>query len=84
MIKRVSAYEARTKLGELINLVYYQGMEIVVERMGKPMAKLIPIDKASNKQPQQLLDLAGAWDNKDGQIIKQTAKRMRAKSKLIA
>ena len=50
MTKTVSAYEARTNLGELINLAYYQGAEIVVKRMGKPMVKIVRIDKDEKKQ----------------------------------
>ena len=35
-----SAFEFRNHLGEILNLVYYQKKEIVIEKMGKPVAKV--------------------------------------------
>jgi len=40
-----SAFEFRNHLGEILNLVYYQKKEIVIEKMGKPVAKVIPCSK---------------------------------------
>lgn len=40
MTKVVSAYEARTNFGELLNLVYYQGEDIIVTKSGKRMVRI--------------------------------------------
>ena len=40
--RRVSAVEARKRLGEILEGVYYRGDEVVIERAGKPMAVVIP------------------------------------------
>lgn len=40
MTKVISAYEARTNFGELLNQVYYQGEEILITKSGKPVAQL--------------------------------------------
>jgi len=56
----VSAYKARTNFGELLNEIYYRGEEVIVEKMGKPVAKIIPFrieEKASNP----FLAAAGSW-----------------------
>jgi len=87
MTKKVSAYEARTKLGELMNLVYYRGVEVIVERMGKPMIKLTRVDESldkNKKTKRSILELAGVWDNKDGAIIEEEARKLRKKAKLIS
>jgi prevent-host-death family protein len=42
MKRKLSAVEARTKLGEILEGVYYRGDEVVIERAGKPMAVVIP------------------------------------------
>jgi prevent-host-death family protein len=42
MKRTISAGEARTRLGELLEAVYYRGDEVVIERAGKPMAVVIP------------------------------------------
>jgi prevent-host-death family protein len=42
MKRKVTAMEARKRLGELLEGVYYRGDEVVIERAGKPMAVVIP------------------------------------------
>lgn len=86
MVKTVSSYEARTNLGELINLAYYQGVEVIVERMGKPMVKITRI----SNQPQILYSkktaigsLTGVWKGKDGDVIKAAIKEFRRNGRLI-
>lgn len=44
MTKTVNAYKLRTNLGEYLNEVYYNGHEVIVERRGKPFAKIIALD----------------------------------------
>ena len=42
MKRRVSAMEARKRLGELLEGVFYRGDEVVIERAGKVMGVMIP------------------------------------------
>ena len=42
MKRTLSAVEARKRLGEILEGVYYRGDEVVIERAGKPMAVVIP------------------------------------------
>jgi prevent-host-death family protein len=42
MKRRLSAVEARKKLGEILDSVYYRGDEVVIERAGKPLAVVVP------------------------------------------
>lgn len=42
MKRTVSAMEARRRLGELLESVYYRGDEVVIERAGKVMGVVIP------------------------------------------
>ena len=43
MKRRLSAVEARKKLGEILEGVYYRGDEVVIERAGRPMAVVVPV-----------------------------------------
>lgn len=43
MLKSVNAVKARKNFGELIEEVYYQGDQFVVERQGKAMAAVVPL-----------------------------------------
>ena len=44
MSKSVSAVEARQKLGEILNRVALRREEIIIERAGKRIARLSPIE----------------------------------------
>ncbi len=59
MKRTVSAVQARQRLGELLEGVYYRGDEVVIERAGKVMAVVVP--EARYKQidasRQRLLEL---------------------------
>ena len=45
MKRKLSAVEARRRLGEILEGVYYRGDEVVIERAGKPMAVVIPAER---------------------------------------
>lgn len=45
MKRRISAVEARRRLGEILESVYYRGDEVVIERAGKAMAVVIPAER---------------------------------------
>ena len=70
-MKTISAYKARTNFGELLNEVYYKDEEIVIERKGKPMVKMVPAGdfpktkKGKMKDP--FLEAAGMWKDIDAE-----------------
>ena len=43
MKRRLTAVEARKRLGEVLDGVYYRGDEVVIERAGKPLAVVVPV-----------------------------------------
>ena len=45
MRKTVSAVRARGKLGQMLEEVYYRGDQYVIERAGKPMAAVVPVEQ---------------------------------------
>lgn len=54
---KVTAVEARRKFGELLNRVYLTDDEIIIERAGKEVAKLVRMDSpTAQKQPKGKLD----------------------------
>jgi len=50
---RISATEARNRFFEILNLTMYKGEEFIVEKDGKPAAKVIPITE-KNKSPEEI------------------------------
>jgi prevent-host-death family protein len=59
MSQSVSAVEARQKLGEILNRVALRREEIIIERAGKKIARLSPIDTEASR-PQGRLDFRKA------------------------
>ena len=59
MKRKISAVEARKKLGEILESVYYRGDEVVIERAGKPMAVVIPSERyeAMEQSRERLFEL---------------------------
>ena len=65
MVKTVSAFEARRNFGELLNLVYYKDMEIIVEKMGKPFARITKVSDTDTTETRKeiIAKYAGIWKN---------------------
>jgi prevent-host-death family protein len=45
MKRTLSAMEARQRFGEVLEGVYYRGDEVVIERAGKSMAVVVPLER---------------------------------------
>ncbi|EKE04937.1 MAG: hypothetical protein ACD_19C00429G0097 [uncultured bacterium] len=85
-LKTISAYEARKNFGELMNLAYYNNYEIIVEKMGKPMIKIIKMIASKSNTPSRseiMAKYAGVWDTKELKGIEKNSKSFRKNFKLI-
>lgn len=86
MLKTMSVFEARKNFSELMNLAYYNNYEIIVEKMGKPMIKIIKMVSPTNKIPSRseiMAKYAGVWDTKELKEIERNSKSFRKNFKLI-
>jgi prevent-host-death family protein len=45
MTKTVSAVRARGNLGQILEEVYYRGDQFIIERAGKAMAAVVPVEQ---------------------------------------
>lgn len=50
MMKKVSALKARQNLGQIMNEVAIRGDDYVIERAGKPLVVIIPMEKYERLQ----------------------------------
>ncbi len=41
---RIGAREARNNLADLLGMVHYRGQVVIIERSGRPMAAVIPVE----------------------------------------
>jgi len=50
MYKKVSALKVRQNLGQIMNEVSLRGDDYIIERAGKPLVAMIPIEKYQSMQ----------------------------------
>ena len=69
MKRRLSAVDARKRFGEVLEGVYYRGDEVLIERAGKKMAVVIPLERyeAMERSRDRFMELVEQnWEqNKD-------------------
>lgn len=53
MERTVNAVEARKQFGRLLEEVYYQSRRVIIERAGRPMAVLVPLEQYEQWQAQR-------------------------------
>lgn len=83
MTETISVQKARTSLGEVINKVYYRGLTFVVERKGKPMVKIVPLEGREDDihaRMKKLMKLAGSLPAEDGERMLEVIYRERKNS----
>lgn len=74
----VTAMEARKRFGEILNSAFYSGVSTVVERKGKPIAKIVPIINDAALSGKDLSVYAGIWKDADDVMrIKKEVSRLR-------
>ena len=67
MIKTLTAIKARQNLGEVLEEVYYNGDQFIIERAGKPMAAVVPLwqVQARTKHQQRLFGMLDKlWESR--------------------
>lgn len=72
----VSALEAQKNFGEILNRILYKGEEILVERKGKLIAKIVPV-KEKKLTKKDILSYAGIWNTKDISIMRKAIRKAR-------
>jgi len=81
----MSAYSARKNFGEIMNLAYYSNYEIIVEKMGKPMIKIVKVvnlPKKTYSRSEIMAKYAGAWSLKTAKDIVKNTKSFRKNFKI--
>jgi prevent-host-death family protein len=83
MPEKVSTLEVRQRIGDLLNRVSLRQDEFIIERKGKPLAALVPVERLQQMQRfarQQALDLmeaqtGGALSGREADAIALEAQR---------
>ena len=69
MLKKISAMKVRQSLGQVMNEVALRGDDYIVERAGKPLVAIIPVEKYQRLQKDRegaLQSLDKIWQKMEG------------------
>ena len=64
MIETVSTLEIRQRLGDLLNRVALRHDQFVIERKGKPLAAMVPVERLEQMQQAARLHLLSILDQR--------------------
>ncbi len=81
MIETVSTLEIRKKLGDLLNRVALRHDQFIVERKGKPLAAMVPVEKLKQMERFARIHLKQALRRKVAKISPEKAERLADEAK---
>lgn len=81
MIETVSTLEIRQRLGDLLNRVALRHDEFVIERKGKPLAAMVPVERLEQMQQAARLHLLSVLDRRSEGISQRRADQLADEAK---
>ena len=81
MIETVSTLEIRQRLGDLLNRVALRHDQFVIERKGKPLAAMVPVERLKQMQQAARLHLLSVLAQKSEGISQSQADQLANEAK---
>lgn len=81
MIETVSTLEIRQRLGDLLNRVALRHDQFLIERKGKPLAAMVPVERLEQMQQAARLHLLSVLDQKSERISQSQADQLANEAK---
>lgn len=81
MTEKVSTLEVRQKLGDILNRVALRHDQFIIERKGKPLAAMVPIETLAQIQRAARLHLRRVLDQQPGDPSQEDTDRLANEAK---
>ena len=81
MTETVSTLEIRQRLGDLLNRVALRHDQFVIERKGKPLAAMVPVERLEQMQQAARLHLLSVLDQRSEGISQNQADQLANEAK---
>ena len=81
MTEKVSAVEVRQKLGDMLNRVALRHEQFIIERKGKSLAAIVPIERLEQMQQAAHLHLLRVLERQPGLMSQAEADRLANEAK---
>lgn len=81
MTEKVSTLEVRQKLGDMLNRVALRHDQFIIERKGKPLAAMVPVERLEQMQRAARLHLLHLLEKQPGDLSQEEADQIANEAK---
>jgi len=81
MTEKVSTLEVRQKLGDILNRVALRHDQFIIERKGKPLAAMVPVEQFEQMQRAARLHLLRVLEDQPGTLSQEEADQLADEAK---
>lgn len=81
MAEKVSTLEVRQRLGDILNRVSLRHDQFIIERKGKALAAVVPVERLEGMQRAARLHLMAVLDRQPGDLSQEHADRLANEAK---
>ena len=61
----ISATHLKNKIADVLNDVYFGRKTVIINRHGKPLVKIVPLEESAKRSKKNFMKLAGVWKDVD-------------------
>lgn len=81
MTEKISTVEIRRRLGDILNRVALRNDQFIIERKGKALAAMVPVERLEQMQQAARLHLLRVLERQSGQLTEAEADRIADEAK---
>ncbi len=81
MTEKISTLEIRQRLGDILNRVALRSDQFIIERKGKPMAAVVPVERLEQMERAARLQLLQVLERQPGALSQAEADRIATEAK---
>jgi len=81
MTEKISTLEIRRRLGDILNRVALRSDQFIIERKGKPMAAVVPVERLEQMERAARLQLLQVLERQPGALSQAEADRIATEAK---
>ncbi|MFQ5798919.1 MAG: type II toxin-antitoxin system prevent-host-death family antitoxin [Bacteroidota bacterium] len=81
MTEKISTLEIRQRLGDILNRVALRSDQFIIERKGKPMAAVVPVERLEQMERAARLQLLQVLKRQPGALSQAEADRIATEAK---
>jgi prevent-host-death family protein len=81
MTEKVSTLEIRQRLGHILNRVALRNDQFIIERKGKPLAAMVPVERLEQMRRAARIHLLQVLKRQEGQVTAAQAERIADEAK---